>query len=470
MIAAVFLLDVADDLVPALLAEVDVEVRHGHALGVEEALEQQAPAQGIETGDGERPGHHRARARAASGTDRNALALGPLDEIGDDQEITRVAHLLDDRELVFHALPVAARRRLARRLVHGGREDLFLQAPFQTGLAPRAQLLGLAAAGLGREGRQDRVDGLGHVSAAARDGQGVGDGLGQVGEELGHLGGRLEAVLGRQAPALGLADVGPFGDAQERVVRLVHLRLGEEDLVGRDQRQVERVGQIHQPVLDARLLGQAVAHNLDVEPPGEDPREPAQGRLGGLVLAVQQAPAHGPGRSAAERDKPRAEGLQVGERDLGRLAGRGFQERPGDQLHQVAVTGLVLDQERDPVRRRAGGRAAEGLVVLPGEADPAADDRLHPRLDGRERELERAEQVAAVGDRHRRHGVALAQRDQIGNLDRALEQRIGGMDAQVNESGVRHGLKIPRMARPVSRRVIHNPVQPVARCNRWTAG
>ena len=82
LIAAVALLHVADHLVAPVLAEVDVEVRHRHALGIEEALEQQPEADRIEIGDGERVGDQRARARAAAGTDRNALCLRPLDEVG----------------------------------------------------------------------------------------------------------------------------------------------------------------------------------------------------------------------------------------------------------------------------------------------------------------------------------------------------------------------------------------------------
>ena len=42
------LADVVDDAVAAFLAEVDVEVRHRHAFGVEEALEQQVEAERIE--------------------------------------------------------------------------------------------------------------------------------------------------------------------------------------------------------------------------------------------------------------------------------------------------------------------------------------------------------------------------------------------------------------------------------------
>jgi hypothetical protein len=43
-VGAVLLLHVADHLVAAVLAEIDVEVGHRHALGVQEALEQQPEA------------------------------------------------------------------------------------------------------------------------------------------------------------------------------------------------------------------------------------------------------------------------------------------------------------------------------------------------------------------------------------------------------------------------------------------
>ena len=99
LIAAVALLHVVDHLAAPVLAEVDVEVRHRHALRIEEALEQQAEPDRIEIGDGQRIGDQRARAGAAARPDRNALGLRPLDEVGDDQEVARIVHAGDDVEL-----------------------------------------------------------------------------------------------------------------------------------------------------------------------------------------------------------------------------------------------------------------------------------------------------------------------------------------------------------------------------------
>ena len=106
LVAAVALLHVVDHLVAPLLAEIDVEVRHRHALRIEEALEQEAEADRIEVGDGERVGDERACARTAARPHRNAFRLRPLDEVGDDQEVARILHLLDHRELEIEPLAV----------------------------------------------------------------------------------------------------------------------------------------------------------------------------------------------------------------------------------------------------------------------------------------------------------------------------------------------------------------------------
>ena len=99
LIAAVALLHIVDHLAAPVLAEVDVEVGHRHAFGIEEALEQQAEPDRIEIGDGQRIGDQRARAGAAARPDRNALGLRPFDEVGDDQEVARIIHAGDDVDL-----------------------------------------------------------------------------------------------------------------------------------------------------------------------------------------------------------------------------------------------------------------------------------------------------------------------------------------------------------------------------------
>ena len=50
-IASVLLADVFDDFTATLEAEVDVDVRHGDAIGVEEPLEEKVEFKGIHVGD-----------------------------------------------------------------------------------------------------------------------------------------------------------------------------------------------------------------------------------------------------------------------------------------------------------------------------------------------------------------------------------------------------------------------------------
>ena len=97
--------DVLDDLVAPVHAEVDVEVRHADALGVQEALEQQLVLDRIDVGDAHRVRDQRAGARAAARADRDAVLLGVADEVPDDQEVARELHLLDDAELERAAAP-----------------------------------------------------------------------------------------------------------------------------------------------------------------------------------------------------------------------------------------------------------------------------------------------------------------------------------------------------------------------------
>jgi hypothetical protein len=79
--------DVVDDLAAAVHAEIDVDIGHGDALGIQEALEEQLVLQRIDIGDAERVGNERSGGRSAAGTDGNVVLFGVADEVPDDQEI-----------------------------------------------------------------------------------------------------------------------------------------------------------------------------------------------------------------------------------------------------------------------------------------------------------------------------------------------------------------------------------------------
>ena len=186
---AVALLHVADHLVAPVLAEVDVEVGHRHALGIEEALEQQAEADRIEIGDGERIGDERARARAAARPDRNALRLRPFDEVGDDQEVAR-----DISCPSMTPSSKASRSRIGLLVVprrQAMRGDPLLEAllgcaQLRRSSAPSRRRLAPSGSAAGSAGAA-RPEG-----AALRDLDRVVERLGQIGEQRRHLGAVLK--------------------------------------------------------------------------------------------------------------------------------------------------------------------------------------------------------------------------------------------------------------------------------------
>ena len=105
------------------------------------------------------------------------------------------------------------------------------------------------------------------------------------------------------------------------------------------------------------------------------------------------------------------------------------------ELEQVQIAVVVLDQERQQRWCRRATVTARRIMV--GDRQQAADDRLDAGLGRALAELQCAEQIGPVGDRHRlRHALALATLEQRLDADSALEQRIAGAETEMDEVGV----------------------------------
>ena len=126
VVLAVLAPDVGDDLLAPAVLEVDVDVGHRHPVGVEEALERELVEDRVDRRDAQRVGHDRAR-RAPPAGRLDALLAGERDEVGDDQEVARVAHREDDAELVVEP----------RLELRGDRPVAALEAALALGAQPR---------------------------------------------------------------------------------------------------------------------------------------------------------------------------------------------------------------------------------------------------------------------------------------------------------------------------------------------
>ena len=89
---------IVDDLLPAFVTKIDVDIRHADAFRIEKAFKDEVVPNGIHTGDAQAVGYDAAGCRTAPGTHHDALLPGVTDEVPDDEEIVDISHLPDDRE------------------------------------------------------------------------------------------------------------------------------------------------------------------------------------------------------------------------------------------------------------------------------------------------------------------------------------------------------------------------------------
>ncbi len=231
LVGAPLLGDVADHVAAPALVEVDVDVGHGDALGVEEPLEVEAVRDRVEVGDAHRVGDQRARRRTTAGADPDAVVLGPHDEVGDHEEVAREAHLDDDVAVSF-----STQARCSSSTPPGKRRCM----PFHTSW--RKNSSSVIPSGIG-EGRHQVLvlEEAGGVDLLG-DQQGVRAAfLPQVGGVDGaHLVGGLDVVAAAVEPEpAGVGELLAGLDAQQGVVGLGVGLVGVVRVVGDDRRDVQ---------------------------------------------------------------------------------------------------------------------------------------------------------------------------------------------------------------------------------------
>ena len=99
----VFVTDIIDDLLPPVLTDVDIDIRHFITAGIHEPLEQQVVFNRIDITQPKQIPDHRADTRA-SGPHGDAVVAGVVTKIPDDQKIGAELFRDDDGELVFQPL------------------------------------------------------------------------------------------------------------------------------------------------------------------------------------------------------------------------------------------------------------------------------------------------------------------------------------------------------------------------------
>ena len=383
VVLAVLAADVVDDLVPALVLEVDVDVGHRHAVRVEEALERQAVVERVHRGDAQRVRDDRARRGPATGRG-DALLAGEPDEVRHDQEVARVPHRDDHAELVVQPLLE----------LRGDRAV----APDEALLALLAQP-GLDGVAVGHREvrdtelaeRQLEVDHL-------RDPAGVEQRLALVRESRVHLRGGLEVeVRALEAHPVGRVDVVPGADAQQDVVRLVLRLVDVVEVVGDDERKPGLGCETQELLVEPALLRDPVVLELEEEPVLAEDVPVLAGELPGQLPVVNLERL---GDLAAEARRQAHEALAVLGEMLpvdARLVVVAVDVGVRDEPAQVLVAGHVRREEYE-VEGLAVGLALLVRHRPTGDVRLHPDDRLDARLRGRLVERDGAVERSVVGD------------------------------------------------------------------------
>ena len=134
-------------------------------------------------------------------------------------------------------------------------------------------------------------------------------------------------MLGGELAAVGLGDDAPFGDGNQRVVGVVILALGEERLVGGDERNVPGIGELDQRAFGGALARRAVALQFDVEPVAEQLLQRGAARAGEIGLPGDDRRIERPARPAGERDQAVGRAVEPGTASGAASRSTGFRGR-----------------------------------------------------------------------------------------------------------------------------------------------
>ena len=417
MIGAVLAGHIIDDLLTALVAEVHVDVGHGHALRVQEALEQQLILQRVQHGDAQGIRHDGACAAAAPWADHDALLLGVMDEIPHNKEVIHIAHAGNHAQLVVQA---------------GVRLVALLRAGIQAGDTLMAQAgqhaKGRFAIGHGVMGQAGDAEFKLHIAppgnflcAVHRVGAGA--------EKPAHLLLALDVELGSFHAHAVLIIQGFAGlDAHEHFLGLGVLFLQVVAVVGGHQRHVHFPGQLNQPGQHQLLVADAVIHDFDIEIP--------------LAEDILHFPHIGPGIIPALLQK------QLGQ-VAGQAGGQAYQplvmladqvvihpgavviarqEALGTQMHQVLIALIVLTQEDQMAVIPASGGFVQAVAA---DVHLAADDGLDARILHGGIEVDGTVHHAVVGHGAHVHAQLLHPLHQAGDAARAVQQAVFRVQVQM---------------------------------------
>ncbi len=229
---------------------------------------------------------------------------------------------------------------------------------------------------------------------------------------------------------------------------LIHVPLGEVDVIGRNNRQTHGIGQIQGSRFGDRFMfGQGavlagVALQFDIETVGIGLGQFRTKRLGLVPLSVREQLTKWSSGASGQTDQTVGIKLQLLHGDMGEIV-PALQKVARVQFEQIEVSRLVLSKQNNGAGFGPFFTGTRGIAV--SQIELTADDRLHACTGHILGKLQRREEVARIGHSNCGHPRLAGHFGERFDLHRPLKKRIGGVQAEVNESrGLGHGLKLDR--------------------------
>ena len=280
-ILTVFARHVVDDLRPAFIAEVDVDIRHADTLRIEKTFKDQIVFDRVDVRNRQTVGDDRTRRRAAPRPDHDLVLLRVIDKIPDDKEIFHIAHGLDRAQFVLQTVDQILRR-------------IFSVAFNQAVTAELAQIVAVRHALRRHEFRQVilaeteiKITGLSdHVSVLDR--------FRDRCKDFPHLSLTLKVkFVVREAHAVLVIERCRGLDRQQYIMRLGIFPPHIMHVVGRHQWDRKLPRELQHVVIDCALLIEALVLQLQIEiARTEDLQQRLSLCLGARIVACQQPMLH----------------------------------------------------------------------------------------------------------------------------------------------------------------------------------
>jgi len=279
--------------------------------------------------------------------------LGKVDEIPNDQDVTDEARFLEHPELVIEAL--------TKLTVDPGAVAV---AFFQTFVTKAAQIIFARLSFRHRILRVFRFPELDREIATLTDRKRVRHRIGEILEQVAHFLRRFEIQLRFVVHAVLVLHHLAGADAKHHVVRVVIAPAQKMDVIRRNQTETELFRQLRQDPVAFVLLFHAVVVQFQEEIlRAEDVAILSRGLFRLVDVVRLNGGINFAGQTSAQSDQT---GGMLGEKLLvdPRRVMKAVEMRRCNQFHQIAITGLVLCQQREMIGRLARRAAAVAIAAL----------------------------------------------------------------------------------------------------------